>query len=142
MDLADSDPRDEQQDRRHAADEIIVSALAVGHSYSEAADLANVSPRTVRRRMADPAFAAEVSRRRGERVSALTGQVVEHLSTALRVVVGSLDSPSDSVALRAADLLWQWSVRLRHSNELEERIKTLEDERDEPRTEGEDPYEP
>lgn len=142
MELADSDPRDEQQDRRHAADEIVINALAVGHSYSEAADLANVSPRTVRRRMADPAFAAEVSRRRGERVNALTGQVVEHLSMALRVVVGSLDSPSESVALRAADLLLQWSVRLRKSNELEGRVKTLEDERDELHTEGGDPHEP
>jgi hypothetical protein len=47
--------------RRSQLDELLVELLATGRTYEETGALANVSARTVRRRMASPAFAAPVS---------------------------------------------------------------------------------
>jgi len=62
------DDSNERARRRDDLDEVIVAALAAGRSYAEAAQLSGTSARTVRRRMSDVGFAAEVSARRGERV--------------------------------------------------------------------------
>ena len=59
-------------DRRASQDEVIGAALAAGRSYDEAAAAANVSARTVRRRMADDRFAAEVRTLRAKRASRLS----------------------------------------------------------------------
>src|SRR5450631_3539214 len=95
----------EQERRRRDRDEIIIATLAAGGGYEEAARLAPTSTRTVRRRMSDPSFAAAVSVRRGERVAAVTGGLIGEAERALAVVTASLDSESEQVRLKAAEMI-------------------------------------
>jgi len=117
---------DERDRRRDDLDEVIVAALAAGRSYAEAAQLSGTSARTVRRRMSDVGFAAEVSARRGERVGELAGRLLGETQRALDVVIARLDSESESVQLKAAEMMLSWSVRLRSAHEQEQRLQALE----------------
>ncbi len=123
----DPDHHPTEADRRRThQDEVIVAALASGRSYEDAGAAAEVSARTVRRRMAEPAFATAVSARRGERVAAVTGQLVAAGGDAIAVITDCLGSERDSVRLRAAHLLLSLGVQLRGATELEQRITELE----------------
>lgn len=121
---------DESDDRGRARrlqeDEVIMTALVVGRTYAEAGEVASRSERTVRRRMADPVFAAEVSRRRGERAAALTGQLVGAGPGAVDVLRGCLEADSEAVRLRAAQLILGLGSQFRHAQELEARLVALE----------------
>ena len=119
-------PENERDRRRADGDELIIDSLAAGWSYDDAAAVAGVSARTVRRRMSELTFAAEVSARRGERVGELTGRIVGESGRALDVILARLDSPSEQVQLRAAELVLSWGVRLRSGHELEQRLEALD----------------
>jgi hypothetical protein len=107
-------------------DDLIKTALAVGDSYPEAAAVARTSARTVRRKMSDRAFADDVSARRAEYVSALTGRLMAAGPAALRVMLECLDSPNDAVRLRAAHMIVSTGVQLRATGELEARLAAVE----------------
>ena len=109
----------EAEARRQDQDEIVIDALARGLSYGRAGELAGVSPRTVRRRMADEAFAREVRTRRTERVSAVTGQLVTASEEAVGVLMQCLGAEKDGVRIRAATLLLQHSERYRAQSDLQ-----------------------
>lgn len=111
---------------RERQDELLRSALATGATYAAAGTVAGVSERTVRRRMGDPQFAAEVSVRRGEQVATVTGQLVAAGTDAVEVLRDCLRSDTDSVRLRAAHLILTVGAQLRHAHELEERLGALE----------------
>lgn len=117
---------DELAARREQQDEVIITALSFGGSYADAAVQAGTSARTVRRRMADPAFALAVSRRRAERSSEITGQLLHASIDAVRVLRECLDSESDAVRVRASRTLIELGGRMRLVNELEERLARLE----------------
>jgi len=121
-----SDGHERARARRPDEDELITAALVVGGTNAEAGRVAGVSERTVRRRMADAAFALEVSRRRGERVAAITGQLVEGGADAIGVLRECLASGSDAVRLRAAQHVLSLGSQLRHAQELEARLAALE----------------
>lgn len=112
--------------KREQEDEILVEALAVGRTYAEAGRLADVSERTVRRRMSDPAFARIVSVRRGEHVGVVTGHLVSAGEDAVRVLLECLTDSNAAVRIRSAHLLLTLGAQLRHAHELEERIAALE----------------
>ena len=112
--------------RRSDLDEIVKTALAVGHTYAEAGAASGQSERTVRRRMSDPEFAAAVSTRRGEHVGALTGQLMAAGTEAVAVLRGCLASDNEAVRLRAAQLTLAIGTQLRHAHELEVRLAALE----------------
>jgi hypothetical protein len=118
-------PRPNQPTRNHD-DELIVAALAAGMAYGEAAAAAGTSERTVRRRMSDPSFATEVSRRRGEQVSVLAGRLLGASHEAIEVLRGCMDAESDAIRLRAAQMVLSLGTQLRHSQEFEERLSALE----------------
>jgi len=61
--------------RRSDLDEVVKAALAVGHTYAVTGAASGQSERTVRRRMSDSEFAAEVSARLN---SAIRGTDREH----------------------------------------------------------------
>lgn len=82
----------EAQHRRTAGNEVLLAALAAGRPYSEAGALAGVAARTVRRRMAEPAFVAELARRRAMRVSDITGRLLGSSERALGVLEECLDA--------------------------------------------------
>lgn len=118
----------EAGDRRDAQDELIIAALASGRDYEGAATVAGTSSRTVRRRMSDPEFAAEVSRRRGERVGQVSGLLLDASVLAVGVLLDCLNSESDVVRSRAARTLIDLGQRVRVTSDHEERLARLEAE--------------
>jgi len=66
----------EVEPARGARDRLIREALVSGMTYERAGEVAQVSERTVRRLMSDPAFRAEVNSLRAER----TGRLADRLS--------------------------------------------------------------
>ncbi len=119
-------PADEGVQDGAELEEVMKTALATGRTYAEVGVLVRRSARTVRRRMSDPQFAADVSARRGEHVSALTGQLVSGGSDAVAVLLQCLTSGSDPVRLRAAQSVLSLGTQMRQSGELEERLSALE----------------
>jgi hypothetical protein len=122
---SESEPTEAER-RRHDHDEIIVESLVAGMSYAEVGDLANCSGRTVARRMADPEFVRQVSERRGERVSAITGQLIDVAVEAVGVIQSCFHAENDGHRLRAADMALTLLMRFRHETELEGRVAELE----------------
>ena len=116
----------ETRSRRSVQDEEIMAALAAGRSYAEAAALAGVSARTVRRRMEDEAFAGEVRRLRAERAAQLSSSLLELGATAIMVLAALLGDPSSSVRLRAADAVLGHGQRYQREVDLVERIAAIE----------------
>jgi len=117
-------------DRRGAADEVILQALAEGLTYGAAAQLAQVSARTVRRRMADPGFAVLVSQLRGQRVTEVTGVLVGVARRAVETLQDCLVSGRPSDRIRAAQVLLGELHRFRDQVDLEDRIRQLEEAAD------------
>jgi hypothetical protein len=112
--------------RRQAEDEILIEALAEGRTYAAAAALTAGSARTVRRRMTDPDFAAQVSRRRAERVSELTGALVSLSARALQTLEECLDAERPGDRIRAAQVVLGAVHRYREATEFEARLTELE----------------
>ncbi len=122
----DSEPSELGGDGRAHRDELLIAALVVGGTYAAAGEIGGVSERTVRRRMADPEFAAEVSRRRGERVAGIAGQLVSIGPDAIEVIRECMAADTAAVRLRAAQLALALGVQFRHAQELEARLVALE----------------
>jgi hypothetical protein len=109
-------------------DELVLCGLAAGMTHAETAELANVSTKTVQRRMSDNKFTAEVARRRGEQVERITGRLSELSVRAVDTLNDSLADDSATIRLRAADLALNWLVKLRREADLERRITEIESE--------------
>jgi hypothetical protein len=120
------DPETEADRRRAAQDEILIAALAAGESYSAAAKIAGITSRTVARRMADPAFASEVSRRRGQIVAELTGKLTTLGADAVEVLRDCLHAEKPSDQIRAAHLILSLLAKFRSDSEHEARLTELE----------------
>jgi hypothetical protein len=87
-------------------DEILVTALAAGLSYQEAANAAACSKSTVARRMATPTFFAEVACARDEYVGMLRGRLLEAAPAAVMVLSDLMvTARSDADRVRAARAL-------------------------------------
>jgi len=109
-------------------DEVILAGLAAGMTHAAVAAVAGVSTKTVQRRIGDEAFAAEVSRRRGEQVERVTGRLTELSVRAVDTLEAALDDESPTIRIRAADMTLNWLVRLRGEADLERRIAEIEHE--------------
>ena len=116
----------ERQYRRAAGDEVLLDALATGLSYLDAGVLAGLSARTVRRRMTDPSFAAELARRRAMRVSDVTGRLLSVSGRAVQVLVELLDSQVTGERLRSAELILNLGRRFRSDSDVDARLVALE----------------
>jgi hypothetical protein len=117
---------DEQLTAREAQDEILIEALASGMPYPDAGKLAGVVGRTVSRRMDDPDFRARVSRRRGERVTQVTGALTDMSTEALQVLRDCMAEGRAADRLRAAQMVLAMMSRLRHETEIEDRLANVE----------------
>ena len=113
-------------DRRASQDEVIGAALAAGRSYDEAAAAANVSARTVRRRMADDRFAAEVRTLRAERASRLSARLLELGHDAIGVLARAMEDEQAGIQLRAAQTALTLGQRYRREVEMAERLAAVE----------------
>jgi hypothetical protein len=112
---------------RKNADEALLLSLACGATVESAAAKAGVTPRTVHRRLNDPAFQKrlrevkdEMLKRTASMMTALGGEAVKTLSSLQE------RSTPPSVRLGAARAIIELGVRLRESAELHERMTALE----------------
>jgi hypothetical protein len=109
-----------------AAKAVAAAVIAAGGSYSEAAQAAGRSKRTIVRWMADPAFARQVADLRAERLSEVAGRLAEMAPRAVDVLADALEDEKAWVRLRAATDVLSWSIRLRRAADLEARMLEVE----------------
>jgi hypothetical protein len=87
-----------------------------------------LSERTATRRWGDPAFRRRVAELRGEMVARSLGRMADGMAEAADVLRALLDAGTPpAVRLGAARALLELGVKLRESVELEERLRTLEE---------------
>jgi hypothetical protein len=101
-------------------------ALARGLSRPEAAKVAHLSERTVRRRMGDPSFRKEVERLRGELVAEAAGRLADAAAEAVDALRDVMKGESPWARLGAAQAILANVVRVREHAELEARVAELE----------------
>jgi hypothetical protein len=111
--------------RKHA-DELLALLVATGSTTEEAAGRAGVSSRTVRRRLEDPAFLADVARLRGQMTSQALGRLTDAMTAAADVLRDLLDADRESVRLGAARSVLELGAKLREGTELEQRLREVE----------------
>jgi hypothetical protein len=105
----------------------IMEALAAGLSQRQTAEVNKVHPKTVQRKMADPAFAVLVAQRRAARVREITGQLTEVAATAVDVIreAQAPDNPMP-VRLAAARLALHSLTTYHASTEVDAQIAELQ----------------
>lgn len=113
--------------RRRRGDEVLLAALAAGHSHPEAGKLAGLSERTVRRRLADPLFRAELDAMKREVVQRTAASLADASTEAVGTLRLLLASREEWVQLRAAVSLLDVTIRYRETLELSERLAALEE---------------
>jgi hypothetical protein len=117
----------EAVERRHRQDEVLVEGLAGGLDYAAAGELAHVSARTVRWRMADGGFAAAVSQRREQRVGEVTGVLGGLAGRAVATLEACLDVDRPADRIRAAQVVLSELRRFRDQVDLEQRLRQVEE---------------
>jgi len=116
-------------ERGSTQDDIVAAALASGATHREAGDAAGMSERTVRRRLEQPEFRAQVSTRRDELVTRTTDRLTGLTTTAvdtLASLISSAETPA-GVKLRAAMGILAVHRVWRDATEMENRLRLLED---------------
>ena len=112
---------------RHRADAALVAAIASGATVADAASLAGVSERTVRRRLSNPAFCGELSRARSAMLESTIGILADASTEAARTLRGLLAANvAPNVRLRAAMAVIDLTRELTEERDLEERVTRLE----------------
>jgi len=106
---------------------LLASALAAGATQVEAAERTGVSARTVRRRLAEPEFAALVERLRVQKaedvLEMLGDSVVRAVETLVELTGPSAPAP---VRLAAARTLLEQYSRFSASVDVDRRLRVLE----------------
>jgi hypothetical protein len=116
-----------RRDRRRA-DQTLLTALACGATVENAARKADLGERTVYRRLADPAFRAQLDRLRAEMVQRTAGMLTGAGMGSVKTLVELQQDASVPPTVRrgaARDVL-QLSVKFREVADLEQRIAALE----------------
>jgi hypothetical protein len=113
--------------RKRKAEAELVAALACGASPESAAQRAGVSLRTVFRRLADPAFRAQVDAMRAELVGRQAGMFTAAGMASIKTFTTLQESAtSESVRLGAARAVIELGCKLRENAVLMDRIAALE----------------
>ena len=111
---------------RERADSLIVAGLAAGLTYQKVAEQAGVSEKTVRNRLADPAFKQKVAEARANMVERTMAAMTASSVAATQTLYQLLDAESENVRLGAARTIVELATKLRESYDLEARIAALE----------------
>lgn len=111
---------------RSRADDLLAAALAAGATIQEAAELAGVSSRTVDRRLANPEFRARVEEIKGGLVGNITDRLTGQALGAVEVLVELFDNSIPRIRLQSAKAILDATLKYREANQLEERIRALE----------------
>ncbi len=113
--------------RRPVADAALVAALVGGATLDEAADAANVSRRTVARRLKDPAFRGELEPLRREALARAADRLAGLATAALETLdelLGAHHPPT--IRLGAARAVLHEASRFHDAAELAKRIEAIE----------------
>jgi predicted ArsR family transcriptional regulator len=111
---------------RSKKDVILALALASGATAVAAAEQLKISDRTVRRRLADPAFRQLVAEMRADFIAQAVGRLTQNMTRAADGLVAMLDSGDERVRLRVIRALLTLGHRLHDAVDLELRIRNLE----------------
>src|SRR5437660_10459461 len=113
--------------RKKKADGELILALACGATPENAAQKAGLSVRTVYRRLAEPAFRAQVDAMRADMVRRMAGMLTATGVGALRTLSQLQESArSESVRLGAARSIVELGCKVREATELTERMAAVE----------------
>jgi hypothetical protein len=116
-------------DRSTAVDGVLVAALAAGATQAQAAEMAGMSERTVRRRLEQPNFAARVVEQRSGLVTQTAARLAGLASSAVDALLDLLAADvAPTVRLRAALGVLEAARVWRECSELEARIAVMEAE--------------
>ncbi|MBI4319362.1 MAG: LacI family DNA-binding transcriptional regulator [Chloroflexi bacterium] len=111
---------------RRKADSCLIVALASGLTMRDAAKQAGVSEKTVARRLADPAFRRQVAAEKAAMIARATAMLADASTEAVTTLRRLLQAEAESVRLGAARSILELGVKLKDSQELEQRIAALE----------------
>lgn len=111
---------------RKSADDVIALALASGSTLNAAVEKANVSPRTIQRRLNDPAFTAQVAEYRSRMIDGSIDAMSAAMSKAVETLVDLLSAQRESVRAVAAKSLIQLALETRTAHELERPVAAVE----------------
>lgn len=128
-----SEPAEAEDAGRDPDDERLIGLLAAGLSQVRAADEANISSRTVRRRLQDPGFKALVDQRKRQLHEKSWIRMIGLRDKAADVFDAALGSDDERVRLQAARSIYDLGTRIRREQEgedLRDRIDELEREVD------------
>jgi hypothetical protein len=121
---------------RNGADSALIIALAGGQPVRQAAETADVSERTVYRRLQDDRFRASLARERAGLVEEAIGRLAIGMTTAadtLTTIAADAEAPA-SARVSAARAVLELGSRLRAELDIEHRLEQLEDALATPRT--------
>lgn len=128
------DNEHEADARRDPQDELILAVLVAGGSYEDAAAAGGVSARTVRRRMSNEDFAAEVRSRRAERATRISAALLDIGHQAIAVLSEAMEDDNPAIRLKASQAALTLGQRYRRETEMMDRIEALERRADAERT--------
>jgi len=105
-----------------------IDAVLETGSQTEAAAVAGVSTRSLRRWMGTPAFRAELARRRARQLDAAAGELSRGAAAAARALIAVADGTSKGSTARvaAAKAVIDLASRFADRTELDQRIAALE----------------
>lgn len=106
---------------------VAVAALAAGRTIAAAAREAGISERTLRRRLADTGFAAQVHAARARIIEEAVGRLAGAAAGAIETLVRLLTSANEPVVVSAAKGLLDNLLRYRAAHDLDERLTRIED---------------
>jgi hypothetical protein len=115
-----------RQARTEAALDVVVTALGRGRTQREAAALAGISERTVRRYLDNPEVRARLSKEREAVIQQGFGAVANHFADAVETVARLLRSDEQRVQLQAARTLMSVVSEVRNVG-YDQRLDVLED---------------
>src|SRR4051794_13806007 len=107
---------------RSGGDAVLIAALAGGATYDDAARQANVSERTVRRRLGEPAFKRQVDDARAEMLAQAVARLTSASTAAVETLRALLNSELDFARLAAARSILEIGLKMREQLDLSERV--------------------
>ena len=112
---------------RKNTDEALLVTLACGATVENAARTAGMSVRTAQRRLAEPAFRKRLQDLRTDMAQRTGGMLTAAGMEAVKTLISLQDAAiAAPVRLGAARTVLEFSIKLRETNELAERIAALE----------------
>jgi hypothetical protein len=103
----------------------LIMALATGFSVAESARRAGFGERTVYRRLAEPAFRAQVVEARAQMFSQAVGRLADLAGKAVDTLGELLDSENEGVRLQASKAVLELGPRIRESVDLAAEVADL-----------------